>query len=87
MTTQINTRVDLDSLKGTPAYAAAMANLNGSLTIRIDTAVYPEGYGQPGYAGAHVDAVWADQENLQSIERLGFTKDTFLAAYAAVSGQ
>lgn len=86
MTTEINTRADLDSLKGTPAYAAAMANINGSLTKKIDTAVYPEGYGQPGYAGAHVDPVWADQENLETITKLSFAKDEFLTAYAAVSG-
>ena len=86
MTTQINTRADLDALQGTPAYAAAMATLNGSLIVKRDVAVYPEGYGQPGYSGPVVNSVWQDQENLESIAKLGFTKDEFLAAYAAAQG-
>lgn len=83
MTTQINTRADLDALQGTPAYATAMAALNGSMTMKRDVAAYPDGYGGPGYAGPTVSPVWQDQENLESIAKFDFTKEEFLAAYAA----
>jgi hypothetical protein len=86
MTTLINTRADLDALQGTAAYAEAMTSLNGSLIVKRDVAVYPAGYGQPGYAGPVVNSVWQDQESLESIAKLGFSKDEFLAAYAAAQG-
>lgn len=80
----LNTKADLDALQGTPAYAAAMKYLNGSLTQRVDTATYPAGYGQPGYSGPAVTPVWQDQESLNAIQRVGFaSKDEFLAAYSA----
>lgn len=79
----INTRADLDSLKGSPAYTEALRALKGSMTVTVDTAVYPQGYGQPGYSGAVVDPVWQPVEDLTSITRLGFGKDEFLAECAA----
>ena len=75
----INTRADMDSIAGTPEHAAFIASLKGSMTQRHDDAVYPEGYGQPGYAGPAVDPVWVDSEDLSTIERFGFTKDEILA--------
>lgn len=75
----INTRADLDSLIGTPAHAAFIAKLKGSMTQRRNAAVYPEGYGQPGYEGPAVEPVWEDVEDLSTIERFGFTKDEILA--------
>ena len=77
--TQINTRADLDALKGTPAYAAALELLEGSMTTMVDVAAYPVGYGQPGYAGVAVVANRQPRESLQSISLLGFTKAEFLA--------
>ena len=70
----INTRADLENLSGTPEYAAFVVKLKGSMTQRRNTAVYPDGYGQPGYAGPTVDPVWVDSEDLSTIERFGFTK-------------
>lgn len=75
--TIINTREDLDAAQGTPAYDAFMAALKGSMTRKENAAVYPDGYGQPGYTGATIDPVWVDVEDLSTIERFGFTKADF----------
>jgi len=84
MASIINTRADLDALKGTPAYAEAMGRLKATMTTQVDAAIYPDGYGQPGYTGAVVAPAWESMETLDTIERLGFTKDEFLAAFAAI---
>ncbi len=76
----INTRADLEALRGTPGYGAALGQLKSSMTTRINRAVHPEGYGQPGYEGPEIEPVWEDVETLESVARLGFTKAEFLAA-------
>lgn len=75
--TVINTREDLDALQGTPEHAQFMSFLKGSMSNRHDVAVYPEGYGQVDYAGAKIDPIWQDVEDLSTIERFGFTKADF----------
>lgn len=75
--TIINTREDLDAAQGTPAYDTFMAYLKGSMSRKQNTAVYPEGYGQPGYTGATIYPVWVDIEDISTIERFGFTKADF----------
>ncbi len=75
----INTRADLDSIAGTPEYAAFIGLLKGSMTQRRDTAVYPADYNQPGYTGAVIAPVWSDVEDLSTITRFGFTKAEILA--------
>jgi len=75
----INTRDDLDACIGTPRHAEFIALLKGSMARRADTAVYPEGYGQPGYTGPAVEPVWTEVEDLTTIQRLGFTKEEILA--------
>lgn len=75
----INTREDLDSLKeSNPAqHLEFMAYLKGSMTRQQNTAVYPEGYGQPGYEGPAVEPVWETVEDLTTIKRYGFKKSDF----------
>jgi hypothetical protein len=73
----INTREDLDAAQGTPAYDTFMAYLKGSMSRKQNTAVYPEGYGQPGYTGNIIEPIWVDVEDLSTIERFGFTKADF----------
>jgi hypothetical protein len=73
----INNPDDLDAIQGTPEHDQFMAYLKGSMTRKQDTAVYPEGYGQPGYAGVKVDPVWVDVEDLSTIKRYGFSKADF----------
>lgn len=73
----INSRQDLDAIIGTPEHAQFMAALKGSMTRRIDTQVYPNGYGQPDYDGPNLEPIWEDVEDLSTIERFGFTKADF----------
>lgn len=75
--TVINTREDLDAIHGTPEHAEFMSFLRGSMTRKQDVAVRPDGYGQPGYEGPKIPPVWADVEDLSTIERFGFTKADF----------
>jgi len=73
----INTREDLDSITGTAEYDEFMNYLKGSMTRQQNTAIYPEGYGQPGYEGPVVDPVWETVEDLSTIKRYGFKKSDF----------
>jgi len=75
--TIINTREDLDAEHGTPAYDAFMQYLRGSMSRKQNTAIYPDGYDQPGYVGESVDPVWVDVEDLSTITRFGFKKSDF----------
>lgn len=70
----INTRADLDALVGTPAHAEFLRLLRGTITRMVDTQTYPEGYGTPDYTGQPLDPLWAEVEDLSSIERFDFTK-------------
>lgn len=79
----INSRDDLDVLKDTPAYLDALRALAGSMVMSMDMAVYPEGHSQPDYTGPTVEPDWHEVETLDVIERLGFTRATFAAEYAA----
>ena len=73
----INTRNDLEALRQASGddYRTALAALKDSMTTRVDVADHPE-------SGPNVEPVWQDVETLQSIERLGFTKDEFLTICA-----
>jgi hypothetical protein len=54
-----------------------MAFLKGTISIKQDTAVYPEGYGQADYAGDKIEPIWTEVENLSTIESFGFSKADF----------
>lgn len=73
----INTREDLDAIQGTPAWTEFMLFLKGTITTKVDTAVRPEGYGTPEYVGETIPPVWAEIENLSTIENFGFAKEDF----------
>lgn len=75
--TVINTREDLEAVKGTPEYAEFMAALKGSMTRKQDVQVYPENYNDPEYDGQKLEPIWEDVEDLSTIERFGFTKADF----------
>ena len=77
MKTVINTREDLDAVKGTAEYDAFMQILKGSMLRKQDIQVYPEGYNQPDYEGDKLLPVWEEVEDLSIISRFGFTKDDF----------
>ena len=77
MKTVINTREDLESVKGTAEYDAFMQILKGSMLRKQDIQVYPEGYNQPDYEGDKLLPVWEEVEDLSIISRFGFTKADF----------
>lgn len=73
----INSRADLDSIKGTPEYDEFMRTLKGSMTRKQNVQVYPENYGTPEYDGPALEPIWEDVEDLSTIIRFGFTKEDF----------
>lgn len=75
----INTREDLNALAKTnpEQFLEFMAYLKGTMSRMEDTAVYPEGYGQPGYEGDVIEPVWQTVEDLSTIKRFGFNKSDF----------
>jgi len=75
--TIINSRQDLDSLKGTPEYDQFMQMLKGTMMRRQNVQVYPEGYGTAEYTGETLEPIWEDVEDLSTIKRFGFTKKDF----------
>ena len=77
MKTVINTREDLDAIKGTPEYDEFMVSLKGSMTRKQNVQVYPDNYNDPDYDGETLEPIWEDVEDLSTIERFGFTKEDF----------
>lgn len=77
MKTVINTREDLEALKGTKEYDDFMQILKGSMLRKQDIQVYPEGYNQPDYQGEKLLPIWEEVEDLSIIARFGFTKADF----------
>jgi len=75
--TVINTREDLEAVKGTPEYDEFMSALAGSMTRKQDVAVRPDNYSDPDYDGPEIPPVWEDVEDLSTIGRFGFTKQDF----------
>lgn len=75
MQTQINSRADLDALKGTKAYDDFIAYLKGSMVRKENQAVYPEGYGTADYEGPEIEPKWVEVEDMTTITRFGFTKE------------
>lgn len=71
----INTREDLDAIQGTPQHAEFLRYLVGTLTTKTDVAVRPEGYGQPGYTGPVIEALWQEVDNPTAATRFGYTPD------------
>ena len=71
----INSREDLDSVKGTQRYDDFINYLKGSMTRKENVAEYPEGYGMPDYTGEVIDPVWMEVEDLTVITRYGFKKE------------
>lgn len=77
MKTVINTKEDLDALKGTAEYDAFMQILKGSMLRKQDIQVYPDDYNQPDYQGEKLLPIWEEVEDLSVITRFGFTKADF----------
>ena len=88
MTIIINTRADLGALKGTPDYLLALRAIAGTMDTTVNTAEYPEGYGDPSYSGPFIEPTWTAVETLETIHRLGFaSRAEFEAEYAAATAE
>jgi hypothetical protein len=74
----INSRADLDALKGTQEYAEFISYLKGSISRPVNVAAYPEGYNREGYEGPQIEPAWMEVEDLSVIQRFGFTKSELL---------
>lgn len=80
----INTRADLNALKGTSDYLNVLKTLSGTMTTRMDVAERPDNYGADDYVGEEIAPIWQDTETLGTIQRLGFaTRGEFEAYFAA----
>lgn len=79
---QINTRADLEALRGTPRYRMALEALHGAMTITVDVTQYPGNYGDPGYDGPMMEPRWETRERPEAIERLGLTREELERALA-----
>lgn len=73
----INTRKDLDAIKGSPEYYQFMSKLKGSMKRKQNVQVYPENYGTTEYEGPVLEPVWEDVEDLSTITSFGFTVSDF----------
>ena len=76
----IQTRADLDAIKGTQEYFEFIKLLKGSLVKKVSKTVYPEDYDhslQEGDEG-FIPLEFEEVENLSEIERFGFTKEEIL---------
>lgn len=76
----IQTRADLDAIQGTPEHAEFIKLLKGSLTKKVCTTVYPEGYDEDLKEGdeGFIPLTFEDAENLEEVARFGFTKQEVL---------
>lgn len=72
-----NTRADLDAIAGTPEHTRFMTLLKGSMTRRVNTQTYPEGYGTPGYEGPALEPVWQVVPDHTLIAHYGFVATDF----------
>jgi len=71
----INSRLDLDSIQGTPEHSEFINYLKGTITQRRNIQEYPENYGKPDYTGEILEPIWESFEDTSIIEKFGFTKE------------
>jgi hypothetical protein len=77
----IQTRADLDAIQGTQEHADFIQLLKRSLSKKVCTTIYPDGYDntlQEGDIG-YIPLAFAFVENLEEVSRFGFTKAEILA--------
>lgn len=73
----INTRQDLDAIKGTPAHAEFISKLKASLTRPQNTQIYPEGYDSTLQVGAegYLPPIWEAVPDDSAARRFGYTAE------------
>lgn len=75
----LNTRADLEALRGTPDYVEALRMLKGSMVALVNVATYPEGYVDPSYDGPVIEPVWEEIESLEALDLIGIGREELLA--------
>jgi hypothetical protein len=76
----IQTRQDLESIKGSQEYFEFIKLLKGSMVKKVCTTVYPEDYDHdltPNDEG-YIPLEFGEIENLEEISRFEFTKEDLL---------
>ncbi len=84
---QINTRADLEAMRGTADFDDAMRSIAGASTILVDVAVRPENYSDPSYDGPEIAAEWEHRNDDATLIRLGMTREDLSAELAAISAE
>lgn len=74
----VNSRSDIDALRGTPYFLTALEYIQGAMTVAVNVAEYSEG-ADPDL----VEPVWEERLDLSILQRIGWTRAEFEAEIAA----
>lgn len=83
--TPINSRADLEQLRGTPAFEPALRAIGGALVRKTNIAVHPTTYSDSDYDGPAVPPVWHYEEDQSILARIGMTRAEINAELSAAS--
>lgn len=83
--TPINSRADLEQLRGTPAFEPALRAISGALVRKTNIAVYPATHADSDYDGPAIGPVWRYDEDQSVLVRIGMTRGELNAELAAAS--
>lgn len=79
----INSRADLENLRGTAALAIALRNIAGSSMVLFDVAERPSDYGEPSYEGPTIEPIWENRQDNAVLRRFSLTRRDLDAELAA----
>lgn len=74
----INSRADLEALRGTDAYLPALRDVAGAATVIIDIAERPPDYEEPTYAGPQIAPQWEERDDDAILRRLGISRSELM---------
>lgn len=69
----VNSRDDLDALRGGPAYLDALLALRGAARVLIDIAEYPANYSAGDYDGPVIEPLWQERQDTSALDKIGVT--------------
>lgn len=81
--TPINSRADLEQLRGTPAFEPALRAIGGALVRKTNIAVHPTTYSDSDYDGPPIAPVWRFEEDQSVLARIGMTRAELNAELSA----
>lgn len=74
----VNSRSDIDALRGTPYFLTALEYIHGAMTVVVNVAEYPEGVDPEA-----VEPIWSEQQDETILRRIGWTREDFEAELTA----